>query len=396
MADHTVEPRTHRVRRLAAPAIFTLVAVAGLAAGCGGTTTNNNASNNATGTTAKAGTTSGTGAGAPKADLSSIPTVTVKVQDNGMDHKFTMPSSVPAGLVQIDFQNTGTEPHQVQFMRPKPGITTDQIDAALKGPSPEAGLAFVELTGGSNAVDPGGAQLSISKFEPGTTYYALCFVSDPDGSPHFVHGMLEKLTVTGGSTTGTTPAGSTPPGTAASGFAVPQAQSDAIKAATVGTINMKDFGILLPDNFTGKGWYKVTNDGPQPHEMGILKLEDGMTVDQVKDFLAKQASGANGASSTTTTAMAAGGSGAMKFAADTTMAPSPGGTMASGPKPPFASVGGYGAIDKGNVGWVFLDLPKGNYVGICFVPNTLADPSGGAPDFAPHFMHGMIQPFTIS
>jgi hypothetical protein len=65
--------------------------------------------------------------------------------------------------------------------------------------------------------------------------------------------------------------------------------------------------------------------------------------------------------------------------------------------PPFTEAGGFGGLDKGNVGWVELDLAKGDYLALCFIPNTIPDPSGppGPPDLKPHHTKGMITPFTI-
>lgn len=422
MMDQLSSTRGRRARKLAAPAL--LAAAAGLlAVGCG-------SSNNSGGTTGAttAGSTAGGSAGTAMkgADLSSIPVVTVTVKDSGMSggemsHEFDMPSTVPAGLVQIDLMNTGQEPHQVNIARPKSGVTTDQIDAAIKGPNPTAALALVELTGGSNTVAPSGEQKTVSTFEAGT-YYFICFVQDEDGSFHFQHGMIKKVTVEASTTSGT---------------GVPQDQADQMKAATVGTIELKDYGVLLPDDFTGHGWYKVTNDGPQPHEAAIVKVNDGKTAADVKEFLIGAESKAGGAGSgsgsgsapttmmsTESTAMAGSSTTMMdssgestttamkKFAADptTSMMDAPGtsamGSSGSAPMDttssmasaaPFVDMGGIGGLEKGNTAWVFLDLPKGDYVALCYIPATIPDPQNpNLPMFTPHFMHGMFSPFTIS
>jgi hypothetical protein len=56
--------------------------------------------------------------------------------------------------------------------------------------------------------------------------------------------------------------------------------------------------------------------------------------------------------------------------------------------PPFTSAGGAAAIAPQHTEWVLLSLPPGNYVALCFVPD--------AKDGMPHFVHGMVHPFTVS
>jgi hypothetical protein len=111
---------------------------------------------------------------------------------------------------------------------------------------------------------------------------------------------------------------------------------------------LKDFMFDLPDSLpAGKMVIKVTNEGPEPHEFNIMRLEDGKTKEDVLQFL--------------------GGAG--------------------GP-PPFAPIGGMNGLDVGLSGYAELDLAPGNYVAICNIPS----PKGNG---APHFMLGMIKEFTI-
>lgn len=353
-----------RRRRTIAPLALAGLAVAVLGVGCSSTSTTSTASGSSSTTASTAAGTPGTSAGGPgttaappSADLASIPVFEVAVGEDGATYSFETDDTVPAGLVMFDLKNNGKKPHQVNVARPKPNATIEAIDAALAGPNPTLALALAEFVGASNTVDPGGEQRTVVQLEPGT-YYLLCFVPDEDGKDHLQHGMIKKITVTGsGTTAGTTP-GSTP-GTAVAKTAVPAEQAAEMKAATVGEIKMKDMAIALPEPFTGQGWYKVTNDGPQPHETTILKLASGKTSKDVVDFLSSE--------------------------------------TPSGP-PPFSEVGGFGGLDKGNVGWVELDLAKGDYVALCFIPNTIPDPAGppGPPDLKPHFAKGMTTPFTIS
>jgi LPXTG-motif cell wall-anchored protein len=91
--------------------------------------------------------------------------------------------------------------------------------------------------------------------------------------------------------------------------------------------------------------WKITNTGPQAHEMGLLRLNPGKTL---ADALA---AGENG-------------------------------------PPPYTSLGGMQALNPGNSGWVTLDLQPATYVAICFIP----DPATGKS----HAELGMVAQFTVA
>jgi hypothetical protein len=86
--------------------------------------------------------------------------------------------------------------------------------------------------------------------------------------------------------------------------------------------------------------------------MTILRLESGLTIEQLRTaLLAEQGGGAP-----------------------------------AGPAP-FAFAGGIVALDRGSKGWIDLNLPAGNYALICFVP----DVNSGQP----HFALGMLKGLTV-
>ena len=74
--------------------------------------------------------------------------------------------------------------------------------------------------------------------------------------PHLAKGMVAPLEVTGTATTTELPAG------------------DA-------SLTLKDFSFDLNSLTAGKHTINVKNDGPQPHEATIIKLNDGVTVDTI-------------------------------------------------------------------------------------------------------------------
>lgn len=184
-------------------------------------------------------------------------------------------------------------------------------------------MAMLDFVGGPNTVDPDLRQRVVLNLAAGE-YVLICFVPSLDGLPHLAKGMIRPLSVVADANT-TTPN-------------VPAAAS----------VTLKDFTVALPATITaGAQTWQVSNAGPEPHELTLLKLAPGKTADDVMAFLHQP----------------------------------------SGP-PPFAEIGGIGALAAGKRGWFDLDLQPGNYVALCFIPT----PTDGQP----HFAHGMLTPFTVA
>jgi uncharacterized cupredoxin-like copper-binding protein len=112
---------------------------------------------------------------------------------------------------------------------------------------------------------------------------------------------------------------------------------------------MKDFTFEMPAEVkAGKSTWEITNAGPEPHEMALVKLAEGKTL---QDVVA---------------------------------------AMQSNPMaiPDFIQdAGGMQALDSGMTGYLEADLTPGNYVALCFVPS----PAHGKP----HIELGMMMPFTV-
>ena len=113
------------------------------------------------------------------------------------------------------------------------------------------------------------------------------------------------------------------------------------------SVTLVDFAFKLPEMIkAGKRIWKFTNEGVQPHEMSIIKLGEGKTVQDALSFLE-----------------------------------SPVGT------PPLEMIGGIQALASGKTGWAVLDLSPGYYAVLCFVP----DPASGKT----HIELGMVSVFTV-
>lgn len=247
----------------------------------------------------------------------SIPNVTITAKD----FSFQMPTTFAGGLVAITLHNAGKEPHQANLARLNKGVTPAILQAALRQ-GPDVALPLVTFVGGPNTVDAGQSQRVVVNL-PAGAYVALCFVTSPNGKSHVEEGMVQFFKVT----------------------APPSDQPSAPDADA--TVTLKDFSIAVPGNIqAGTVTWKVTNAGPEPHEMALLKMAQGKDVRSVEAYLQQP----------------------------------------SGP-PPFADAGGMAALAPGSSGWATLDLGKGTYVALCFVP---APKTGKA-----HYELGMIAQFTV-
>jgi hypothetical protein len=98
----------------------------------------------------------------------------------------------------------------------------------------------------------------------------------------------------------------------------------------------------------------VENKGSEVHELGLFKIAEGKTIDDVKGFLL-----------------------------------TPPGTPPPAGPPPFSSAGGTVGLSTNGKAWLNLDLAPGNYAMFCFFP----DPK---KDDLPHALEGMIKEFTVS
>jgi hypothetical protein len=133
----------------------------------------------------------------------------------------------------------------------------------------------------------------------------------------------------------------------AAGASVPTA---AAKYPTV-TIHAQDFSYVMPAKIAA-GWttIRIVNDGGEPHQAQLAKLNPGVTPEQV---------------------VAAGKTGG--DAAIVALLSVMGGPNAAAP--------------QGGTASVTVDLTPGNYVAICFIPSA---------DGVRHYAKGMIQAFRVT
>ena len=249
-----------------------------------------------------------------------------------------------AGWTEVHVENVGGEPHQVMFAAPKPGVDLAALAQAGSGDSSGASaIEFVDMLGGVSYIG-GGHEARAMVDLPEGIVLAMCFVPDPQGIAHALHGMSAVLMVSGADTAASTAAPKTAGVKAGSGKA---------KATKVrGTIELAADGYVIPRKLPA-GWYLVKNtDTGEPgkglHELSVLRLQRAVRAPGIRELVDDLAVNAT-------------------------------------PAVELEALGGMGAISPGFEGYVHLDLPSGNYLAVDFMP----DP--GVP--TPHMVDGYYATF---
>jgi hypothetical protein len=256
----------------------------------------------------------------PPADSATAPAEPPVVTITARDFAFTMPDTIRSGMTKIVLVNEGPTIHHAQLIRLEEGKTLADLQAALKagGPPP----AWIVDMGGPNPPPTGGSTSTIQPLEPGN-YAVLCFVDLPDHVPHFTKGMLK-------------------------GFVVAPATNNAVAPTPTVTMTVADYSFTVDTALTaGRQLVKVVNNGPQTHEVIVIKLDSAKTVDDFMKFM-------------------------QTYKGDI----------------PAEPVGGIAAVRPGTTNYFEVNLSPGEYVLICLLPDS--------KDGKSHVSHGMLQKLTIN
>jgi len=258
---------------------------------------------------------------APPAPPPTPQQVTITANDFG----YVLPSTpIAAGVTTITLANSGKELHQIQLYRLTEGKTLADFTAAEQAGGPPPTWALLE--GGPNAVLPGQQVVATVTLQAGA-YVLLCRVPSPDGTPHEMKGMILGLEVQ--------PAAD---GAVAAAFPAGDIQ-----------VSLADYAFVLSQPITaGAHTFQVKNDAAQPHEVVVVRVPPGGSMDAWKAWLT-------------------------------------GGMQTAWPGEPFA---GLTAIAPGATQDFSANFTPGTYGFICFVPD--------AKDGQPHLLHGMVTQFTVS
>ena len=247
---------------------------------------------------------------------------------------FEVPASFEGGFVKLTLDNQGAMDHHVMMLRVNDDATVDDALAALNEPS--FGPVFAVATSlGGPAAGPG-LSASVIVDLPAGAYVLICAIPGPDGMPHYQMGMQAVVDVVEPTTS----------------LAAPEA------AATVELMEMMFHG--MGETYTaGPTTWEVVNAGAAIHELLVMQLAEGFTGEM---FMG------------------------MVLAPPSEATPAEQAVVPDGP-PPFAVIGGVAPMNPGETNYLPLELVAGEYVAICFVPDTETG--------APHAALGMVMPFVV-
>ncbi|HEY5218900.1 MAG TPA: hypothetical protein VIJ16_03775 [Gemmatimonadaceae bacterium] len=237
-------------------------------------------------------------------------------------HDFAFDSShtAPAGLVAVRLVNQGHAMHMMGIARLDSGKTVAQLYHALITNGP---LGYFSELGGPGAVSPGDSTTAYMVLEPGR-YSMICWVADSTSKDHFMDGMISELDITG----------------TTAGAPVEPVPDIAVRES--------DYHIELSGALTaGPHIVRVDNDGPQDHDIAIVRTLPGKTTAEVLAWLNDP------------------------------------GKVA----PAAEAVGGTVGVTRWGHTEFAVTLMPGHYVMLCEIPDR--------HDHRPHFMHGMVREFTI-
>jgi hypothetical protein len=114
------------------------------------------------------------------------------------DYNFALSKQLSAGptTFKVTSKPEG-QPHEIELIRLAPGVTGEQfmkwMEAAVAGKA--EGAPPGSAIGGVAPAHPGATQYFTADLTPGD-YLLVCFFPDTgDGRPHFMHGMMQTITV---------------------------------------------------------------------------------------------------------------------------------------------------------------------------------------------------------
>ena len=251
------------------------------------------------------------------------------------EYSIAAPDTIPAGWTTLRLHNHGTNIHYGHMVRLDPGKTVDELVNAYaeairtSGPRPK----WVTRFGGPGGAAPGDSSSDTQYLQPGN-YVWICPVEDEQGNPDFSKGEFKPFVV--------------------SNQVV--ADKEAAPKADV-AIHLMDYSFALDSLSAGKHTIRVANAGEQPHDLVMIKLQPGKTIEDVQAALNPERAR----------------------------------RPDQGPAPSFESIadiggGGIGAIAPKMESYFDTNLTPGEYALFCMAT---------APDGKSHMEHGMIRAISV-
>jgi hypothetical protein len=241
------------------------------------------------------------------------------------DGVFQAPDTIEAGLTTFRFANNDDEIHYAHAIRMDSGGTASQLVEAYgeavrtAGPRP----TWITRAGGPGGTWPGDTS-AVTHFIGPARYVWVCPIDNPDMTPHLAHGEVREFVVR---------------------EAAPDAPEQQAPEPTH-TIRLVNYAFAFDTPLTaGHNTIRVVNEGPDPHDLVLVKLEPGKTSDDILAWL---------------------------------QAP-------EGP-PPFGAGGGVAVLARGMEAFFDADLTPGDYALLCMAT---------AQDGRTHIENGMVHQVSV-
>jgi hypothetical protein len=255
------------------------------------------------------------------------------------EYAFEAPDTIPAGWVTLQLANKGGEVHYGHIVQLELGKTPkEMVDAYAEAIRTSAARPkWVKRFGGPGGTAPGGSSSVTQYLEPGN-YVWICPVEDDKGHPHFAKGEFKPFVVHASA-----PVPATRP---------PAPPSDV-------EVRLTDFSFSIdPALQPGQHTFRVVNTGLEPHDIVLMKLAPGRTLEDVQTLMNPERARRADAAQT--------------------------------PPLPFESVvtlvGGIAVIGPTYESFFDANVTAGEYAIVCMTT---------APDGRSHIEHGMIKQVTV-
>ena len=182
------------------------------------------------------------------------------------EYSIQAPDTVPAGWTTFRMANHGEGVHYGHIVQLEPHRTVAELVAAYaeairtSGPRP----TWVTRFGGPGGTAPGDSSSVTQYIEPGS-YVWICPVEDSTGTPDFFKGEVKPFVVVAANP-------------------VVADRGAAPKAGVV--IRLLDFSFAVDTPITaGRRTIRVENAGVEPHDLAMMKLAPGKTVEDIQTWL---------------------------------------------------------------------------------------------------------------
>jgi hypothetical protein len=242
------------------------------------------------------------------------------------DYAFTgVPARIHAGWLTFRLVNAGSEVHMLGIARVPYGHSARAVLEAIARDRVEP-----ETTawGGPNAVSPGDTA-TVTLFFPAGEYAITCSVESADGKRHALHGMMALMTVTGTPDSSSTAAAHAP------------APADV-------NVTLTDYHVGVRGALSaGDRTVHVQNGASRGHDLEILEILPGHSAADAMRWFEHPAR----------------------------------------ETPTARAIGGVVAIHPGQEAVVSATFRPGNYLFLCWVPDSAG---------RPHFRRGMHQAITVA